>query len=184
MNTSMQKGLLKSWNKDKAFGFIKPENGTYDIFIHISALKNMNRSPVVGDTIYYEVQSDNKGRKRAVNARIEGVQSVKPKVSPKTAKKTTKNNGVVKLIFIVIIISIGLVFYKVMVEENNSSNSTNPTYLTPTEKIYQQNYSCDGREHCSQMTSCDEAKYFLRNCPNTKMDGNNDGIPCENQWCN
>ena len=44
-------------------------------------------------------------------------------------------------------------------------------------------FQCDGREHCSQMTSCDEAKFFLRNCPNTKMDGNRDGIPCEAQWC-
>ncbi|WP_448869349.1 excalibur calcium-binding domain-containing protein [Delftia acidovorans] len=45
-------------------------------------------------------------------------------------------------------------------------------------------YTCDGRTHCSQMTSCEEAKFFLRNCPNTKMDGDNDGIPCERQLCN
>jgi excalibur calcium-binding domain-containing protein len=44
-------------------------------------------------------------------------------------------------------------------------------------------FKCDGRTYCSQMTSCAEATYFLRNCPNTKMDGNNDGIPCEKQWC-
>jgi hypothetical protein len=44
-------------------------------------------------------------------------------------------------------------------------------------------YRCDGRIHCSQMTSCEEATYFLRNCPGVKMDGNNDGIPCEQQWC-
>lgn len=42
---------------------------------------------------------------------------------------------------------------------------------------------CDGRQHCSQMTSCEEATWFLQNCPNTKMDGEGDGIPCENQWC-
>lgn len=42
---------------------------------------------------------------------------------------------------------------------------------------------CDGRIYCSQMTSCQEAKFFLRNCPGTKMDGNNDGVPCEKQWC-
>lgn len=42
---------------------------------------------------------------------------------------------------------------------------------------------CDGRIYCSQMTSCQEATFFLRNCPGTKMDGNNDGIPCEKQWC-
>jgi hypothetical protein len=46
-----------------------------------------------------------------------------------------------------------------------------------------QKYKCDGRTHCSQMTSCEEAKFFIKNCPNTKMDGNNDGIPCEKQWC-
>ena len=42
---------------------------------------------------------------------------------------------------------------------------------------------CDGRTHCSQMRSCEEAKYFLQHCPNTEMDGDNDGIPCERQWC-
>ena len=45
-------------------------------------------------------------------------------------------------------------------------------------------YRCDGRTYCSQMTSCAEATWFLKNCPGTKMDGNNDGIPCEKQWCN
>ena len=44
-------------------------------------------------------------------------------------------------------------------------------------------YKCDGRTHCSQMTSCEEATYFLHNCPGVKMDGNNDGVPCEQQWC-
>jgi hypothetical protein len=44
-------------------------------------------------------------------------------------------------------------------------------------------FKCDGRTYCSQMTSCAEATYFLKNCPNTKMDGDNDGIPCESQWC-
>ena len=53
----------------------------------------------------------------------------------------------------------------------------------PTLPTYSQQFSCDGREYCSQMTSCAEAKYFLRNCPATKMDGNSDGVPCERQWC-
>jgi hypothetical protein len=41
-------------------------------------------------------------------------------------------------------------------------------------------FRCDGRQHCSQMTSRAEAEFFLKNCPNTKMDGDRDGIPCEN----
>jgi hypothetical protein len=42
---------------------------------------------------------------------------------------------------------------------------------------------CDGRTHCSQMRSCEEATYFLQHCPGTQMDGDNDGVPCEQQWC-
>jgi endonuclease YncB( thermonuclease family) len=42
---------------------------------------------------------------------------------------------------------------------------------------------CDGRTACSQMTSCEEATWFLKNCPAAKIDGNNDGVPCEKQWC-
>jgi hypothetical protein len=44
-------------------------------------------------------------------------------------------------------------------------------------------YTCDGRTYCAQMKSCEEATFFLRNCPGTKMDGDNDGIPCEQQLC-
>ena len=44
-------------------------------------------------------------------------------------------------------------------------------------------FHCDGRRYCSQMTSCEEAKYFLDHCPTVKMDGDGDGVPCEDQWC-
>ena len=42
---------------------------------------------------------------------------------------------------------------------------------------------CDARLYCSQMTSCAEATWFLKNCPGVKMDGDRDGVPCEQQWC-
>lgn|SRR3569623_22618 len=44
-------------------------------------------------------------------------------------------------------------------------------------------FACDGRQYCSQMTSCEEATFFIQHCPDTKMDGNHDGVPCEKQWC-
>jgi len=44
-------------------------------------------------------------------------------------------------------------------------------------------YQCDGRVYCSQMRSCEEARWFLQHCPGTKMDGDHDGIPCEDQFC-
>jgi cold shock CspA family protein len=53
----------------------------------------------------------------------------------------------------------------------------------PRPSVESGNFHCDGRTYCSQMTSCAEATYFLKHCPNTKMDGDHDGIPCESQWC-
>ncbi|KAA0068262.1 cold shock domain-containing protein [Rhodanobacter sp. T12-5] len=49
---------------------------------------------------------------------------------------------------------------------------------TPVQPLH-----CDGRTYCSQMHSCAEATFFIRQCPGTRMDGNHDGVPCESQWC-
>ena len=56
-------------------------------------------------------------------------------------------------------------------------------YSAATARVAGTGDRCDGRTHCSQMTSCSEATWFLRNCPGTQMDGDGDGVPCERQWC-
>ena len=58
-----------------------------------------------------------------------------------------------------------------------------PMPATPVAAATAQGFRCDGRVYCSQMRSCAEATYFLQHCPGVKMDGNNDGVPCEQQWC-
>ena len=52
----------------------------------------------------------------------------------------------------------------------------------PKPKVKKKTFKCDNRKHCSQMRSYEEAKYFLRHCRGVKMDGDNDGIPCERQF--
>lgn len=69
------------------------------------------------------------------------------------------------------------------VDSDDTSTSTSILNPISTSQPSSPSFACDGRQHCSQMTSCAEATYFLQHCPNTKMDGNNDGIPCEQQWC-
>ncbi len=44
-------------------------------------------------------------------------------------------------------------------------------------------YQCAGKTKCSEMTSCAEAKFYLRNCGGLQIDGDGDGVPCEDQWC-
>ncbi len=50
----------------------------------------------------------------------------------------------------------------------------------PSMKESPSRFQCDGRIYCSQMHSRAEAEYFTRHCPGTRMDGDHDGIPCEN----
>ncbi|MDO6562131.1 excalibur calcium-binding domain-containing protein [Amphritea sp. 1_MG-2023] len=56
---------------------------------------------------------------------------------------------------------------------------SNPTRNSISDVTHQR-FKCDGRQHCSQMHSRAEAIFFINNCPNTKMDGDHDGRPCEN----
>jgi hypothetical protein len=62
---------------------------------------------------------------------------------------------------------------------NQQAKVSDKKTTTKKQKI---KFKCDGRQHCSQMKSYAEAKYFIKHCPNTKMDGDNDGIPCERQF--
>ncbi|MDK9556836.1 excalibur calcium-binding domain-containing protein [Marinobacter sp. M216] len=59
-------------------------------------------------------------------------------------------------------------------------NSTPVISWGDSSNIQNQRFTCDGRQHCSQMRSRAEAEFFVRSCPNTKMDGDRDGVPCEN----
>ena len=57
-----------------------------------------------------------------------------------------------------------------------------PASISISPKKIIHDYKCDGRKHCSQMGSYEEAVYFNKFCPDTKMDGDDDGIPCEKQF--
>lgn len=69
------------------------------------------------------------------------------------------------------------------VQEEAPVSDYSPSPRVPADTPSPPTFQCDGRTYCSQMTSCEEATYFLRHCPGVKMDGDNDGIPCERQWC-
>jgi hypothetical protein len=75
-------------------------------------------------------------------------------------------------------------FYTQYQQKIRPTDYTKPVYAESTSNTStlnsSSNFKCDGRQHCSQMNSLEEAEFFIKNCPNTKMDGDNDGEPCEN----
>ena len=40
-------------------------------------------------------------------------------------------------------------------------------------------FTCAGKRYCREMTSCEEAKFYLTQCGVRSLDGNHDGVPCE-----
>ncbi|NJM87815.1 MAG: DUF1294 domain-containing protein [Hydrococcus sp. RU_2_2] len=66
----MRQGELVVWKDDRGFGFIKPNDGGQEIFLHITELKLTNRRPQVGDMIGYDLTVDKDGKVRACNAVI------------------------------------------------------------------------------------------------------------------
>jgi CspA family cold shock protein len=67
-----QNGTLKFFNNDRGFGFITPESGGKDVFVHISAIERSGLSQIAeGTKLSFETEDDRRGRgPQAVNLQI------------------------------------------------------------------------------------------------------------------
>ena len=62
----MATGTVKWFNANKGFGFIQPEDGSKDVFLHISAVERAGlQSPAEGENIEYELESGRDGKTSA-----------------------------------------------------------------------------------------------------------------------
>jgi len=218
----MDRGVLVRWNDEKGFGFIQPEkNAAQDVFIHISVLKKMARKPIVGDSILFQTEVQNDGKRKAVIASIEGVAVVAASSAPRTnshshvqsrnenfnfnfnnkdkahdhSPRKSSFNTIIPLLIIVAIVIFGFKQYQEFNEApaidevpvlTNEDIQPMPMYETKvrTQATATPRFQCEaGKTHCSHMSSCAEATFYIQHCPNIQMDGNGDGIPCERQWC-
>jgi cold shock CspA family protein len=173
-------GAIKSWNADRGFGFIQPHDGGADVFVHISELPRGGSPPVVGEQVFFELGRGKDGRIQAVKVWRKGEDhSPRPAKSRRRSSRSRWGSGAV------IVVVLGVVSLNAYQKRQQVTEATpRLTEMSPVETPKDATtFRCDGRTHCPQMTSCDEAMFFLRNCPGTKMDGDMDGIPCEDQWC-
>lgn len=66
----MATGTVKFFNSDKGFGFITPEDGGSDVFVHVSSLLQAGGSLRDGQKVSYEIGQDRKtGKAKAENVR-------------------------------------------------------------------------------------------------------------------
>lgn len=61
-------GTVKFFNSDKGYGFIQPEDGGNDAFVHISAVERAGMHSLQKDQrVSYELEQDRRGKMSAVN---------------------------------------------------------------------------------------------------------------------
>jgi len=63
MGEMAQQGTVKFFNAEKGYGFIKPDEGGPDIFVHVTAVERAGLSTLnEGQRIAYEIEADKKGK--------------------------------------------------------------------------------------------------------------------------
>jgi len=66
----MATGIVKWFNPTKGYGFIQPQGGGKDVFVHISAVERSGLTSLnEGQTVQYEIES-NRGKESAINLKV------------------------------------------------------------------------------------------------------------------
>ena len=194
-------GTVVKWNEARGFGFVSPAHGRADVFVHVSAFSQTGPPPGVGELVSFETELGPDGRQRAVRVSRAGGASHPSRSdrqadrAPSHIYRSTASRVLSRIAFAagagaILLLVTGLVRNTDMADwaphPRTAGTRTAETLASPTTAVGADSgatFSCDGRTRCAQMSSCAEATYFLRHCPNVQMDGNHDGIPCEQQWC-
>ena len=163
------------------FGFITPTQGGPEVFAHISAFPKEGQRPQLGERVTFEIGTGKDGKQQAKDITCPTRPTEKPYRLSEPAKRPNKPGLLGRLIPIGLVVALGVYGYDAYTQRIVPQTA----FKAPSrEAEAPSSFRCDGRTHCSQMTSCAEAEFFLRNCPGVEMDGNHDGEPCEQQWCN
>ncbi|MBK8068116.1 MAG: cold shock domain-containing protein [Rhodanobacteraceae bacterium] len=175
-------GTLTKWNDERGFGFIS--QGSREIFVHISAFPRDGVRPTLNELVSFETESGPGGKIRAV--RVMRPAGARESAAPRRLRgnHAPRRRSAGGLAFL-ILATLGIFAYARFHDQFRPSPFTGTPQPRAGALLEQPSqFRCDGRTQCPQMRSCAEAEFFLANCPNTKMDGDGDGRPCEQQWCN
>jgi CspA family cold shock protein len=63
----MSTGTVKWFNAQKGYGFIQPDDGSKDVFVHISAVERAGMSLTEGQKLSYDIEKGQQGKSSAVN---------------------------------------------------------------------------------------------------------------------
>ena len=188
-------GRITEWKDERGFGFITPNGGGAKVFVHFKALRKGEPRPAGNELVTYELELANaKGPRAADVAYVDRVRA-----TPRDRAEAPRGGNVFStLIGVALVIGLAAFGWNHFAAQRERAVVARP----PQEKMSapstpkqiplagqfapaatSEAFKCEGKKYCSEMKSCDEANFYLRNCPGVNIDGDGDGIPCERQWC-
>ncbi|MDC7698467.1 excalibur calcium-binding domain-containing protein [Vogesella indigofera] len=185
-------GTISRWHDDKGFGFITQDHTREELFFDLSDCPPGGVRPQVGFVVYFQRQQAANGK---VSARqVQGkVFTAPPAASPPlppldyvlAPAAPRQHHSRVHGIVLLLLLTAGVAGYASYAGRSSAapaSRAINTSRPATTPAAATAGFRCDGRQHCSQMNTLQEAAYFLQHCPDTRMDGDGDGQPCETQF--
>ena len=190
----LHQGKLKDWDSAKGTGFLQQHKAGPDIRICSSGFRKKPDQLNNGDLIFFQIEVDSEGKALAVSAYKAG-QRFAP--APAVKKPRLSTLPFQQLLSVVVTVTIlAWLGYQSLYLFSAHAAPVLPVITEPAEMAlsdepvssvkqarYGQHFQCEAKHYCSDMLSCDEAKFYLKNCPDVMIDGDNDGIPCERQHC-
>lgn len=194
MDRRQKRGTLISWDQQYRIGFIMPEGGTEALRIKGINLYPYAHAPQVGDILVYRMWKDSFTDMKVLVAEVDlgnPIKLISPFASDTSSYANEPLSWRIKLSIVACIAVFASILYVVMSSYQFAPENTNkpPEGLFPAGSEYYVGkrdlsdvvFSCDSRRQCLQMTSCQEATYFVQHCPGfEKLVGE---MPCEKLWC-
>lgn len=195
----LHQGKLRDWNPGNGSGFIQQDKAGPDIRISSSGFRKKPEKLQDGDCIFFQIEVDPQGMPKAVSAYRAG-QRFAP--APALKKPALSSLPFQQLLSVLVTFSIlawlgyqSMHLYSAEAaspavaelietadQQSTAASLENPVW-PPIQAQQDPQFQCEGKQHCSEMSSCEEAEFYLEQCPNVLIDGDRDGIPCERTHC-
>jgi len=193
----LHQGQLIQWDATQGLGLIHQHKSGSDFVVRSADFRKLPEHLKSGDTIYFQISFDSEGKTKVEHAYKAG-QIFAPAALVKKPISTSLPVQTLLSTLSAISVVAWLGYQSIAWFSNPVPDRAQAAPLYPKQQqlraelladnpvwppVSQSQFHCEGKQHCSQMTSCDEAEYYLAHCPDVKIDGDHDGVPCEQQWC-